>query len=423
MAYSKRTVNFYTIKRKEGIRVLTQMQQTVLELTAASLFGGQVNIPEDTDWNAVLEESNQQSVLLQVFSAAQSFLPADIIKQWKPLCDRIIANNVRIEWEHTELHEVMTKANMPYVVIKGCASSAHYPDSALRIMGDVDFLVAPENIDEAGELLEGIGFKLEERDEEEIHVIYRRAASGGWSVWEMHWQVNGVPDGPAGERVKEYLSAAIADAVESRTPSGVFMAPSVFHHGLVILLHTATHLIDTGVGLRHLCDWAVFVQGISDDEFCALFEEKLKAVGLWRFAQLLTQLASRYLGLREVSWASGDDRLVEQMIADIFDGGNFGRKDEQRINQALLMIDKDKHNVSDDSMIKQFLLSLKDIVFKRAPYVKKYPVLFPVGLVYIAIRYVARVITGKRKGIDLSSTLSGASKRREIYREFHLFET
>ena len=403
--------------------MLTQTQQTVLDLIAASLFGRQVNIPEGTDWNAVLEESNQQSVLLHVFSAAQPFLPADIVKQWKPLCDRIIANNVRIEWEHSELNEVMTKANMPYVVIKGCASSERYPDPTLRIMGDVDFLVAPENIDAAGKLLEGVGFELEEHAQEEIHVVYRRAASGGWSVWEMHWQVNGIPEGQAGERVRDYLTTAIADAVESRTPSGVFMAPSVFHHGLIMLLHTATHLIDTGVGLRHLCDWAVFVQGLSDDEFCSLFEEKLKAVGLWSFAQLLTELASYALGCRKATWTGDNSELVVQMLDDIFDGGNFGCKDEQRINQSLLIFDKEKHTVSGGSMIKQFLFSLKEIICKRAPYVRRYPVLFPFGLIHIAIRYVVRVITGKRKGIDVSVAISGASKRREIYREFRLFET
>ena len=403
--------------------MLTQTQQTVLDLTAASLFGGQVNIPEGTEWNAVLEESNQQSVLLQVFSAAQPFLPEDVRKQWKPLCDRIIANNVRIEWEHSELHEVMTKANMPYVVIKGCASSERYPDPSLRIMGDVDFLVAPENIDAAGKLLEGVGFELEERDEEEIHVVYRRAASGGWSVWEMHWQVNGVPAGPVGEQVDQYLSTAILDGVDSRTPSGTFKATSTFHHGLVLLLHTATHLINTGVGLRHLCDWAVFVQGLSDDEFCSLFEEKLKAVGLWCFAQLLTQLASRSLGLREVSWASGDDQLVEQMIADIFDGGNFGRKDEQRINQAKLMTDRGKASVDDASMFKQFVLAMNQKARLALPAARKCAMLLPIGWIYAGGRHFLRVICGKRPSIRLGKMISGASKRREIYREFRLFET
>lgn len=403
--------------------MLTQTQQAVLDLTAVSLFGRQVNMPDSIDWNAVLEESNQQSVLLHVFSAAQSFLPVDIIKQWKPLCDRIIANNVRIEWEHTELHNAMTKANMPYVVIKGCASSERYPDPALRIMGDVDFLVAPENIDVAGKLLEGIGFELEERDEEEIHVVYRRAASGGWSVWEMHWQVNGVPEGSAGEQVKDYLSTAIADAVESRTPSGVFMAPSVFHHGLIILLHTATHLINTGVGLRHLCDWAVFVQGLSDDEFCALFEERLKAVGLWRFAQLLTELASYALGCRKVTWTGNDSELVEKMLDDIFDGGNFGRKDDQRINQAKLMTDRGKARVDDAPMLKQFVLAMNQKARLALPAARTCVVLLPIGWVYAGGRHLVRVVCGKRPSIRLGKMISGASKRREIYREFHLFET
>ena len=54
--------------------------------------------------------------------------------------------------------------------------------------------------------------------------------------------------------------------------------PSHFHHGLNLLLHTNQHLLGEGLGLRHLCDWAVFAAGFSDEEFRELFEEKLKAV-------------------------------------------------------------------------------------------------------------------------------------------------
>lgn len=46
-----------------------------------------------------------------------------------------------------------------------------------------------------------------------------------------------------------------------------------------MLLHVAGHLINTGIGLRHLCDWAVFVAKFSDEGFCEMFEDKLKAVG------------------------------------------------------------------------------------------------------------------------------------------------
>ena len=52
-----------------------------------------------------------------------------------------------------------------------------------------------------------------------------------------------------------------------------YMVPTAFHHGLVMLLHVAGHLINTGIGLRHLCDWAVFAAKFSDEEFCEMFED------------------------------------------------------------------------------------------------------------------------------------------------------
>jgi hypothetical protein len=108
---------------------------------------------------------------------------------------------------------------------------------------------------------------------------------------------------------------------------------------IVLLLHTCHHLTVEGIGLRHLCDWAVFVNHLTNDTFRALFEVKLKAIGLWRFAQLLSQLSTYYLGMPEQEWAMQDvdEALLYAMIRDIFKGGNFGVKDSQRIYETMIL--------------------------------------------------------------------------------------
>ena len=77
-------------------------------------------------------------------------------------------------------------------------------------------------------------------------------------------------------------------------------------------------MINTGIGLRHLCDWAVFVDSV--DDFEKDFKDKLTECGLYRFAQILTQLSSKYLGLKKQAWAEGvlDDSLLHSLILDIF---------------------------------------------------------------------------------------------------------
>ena len=57
-----------------------------------------------------------------------------------------------------------------------------------------------------------------------------------------------------------------------------------------------SHMTSESIGLRHLCDWAVFVNSISNNEFVGLFSENLKSFGLWKFAQIMTATSEKYLG-------------------------------------------------------------------------------------------------------------------------------
>lgn len=71
------------------------------------------------------------------------------------------------------------------------------------------------------------------------------------------------------------------------------------------------HLLGEGIGLRHLCDWAVFADSLKEKEFRSLFETKLKSIGLWKFACILSQVCYKYLHCHNLSWLEGryaDDR-------------------------------------------------------------------------------------------------------------------
>ena len=189
-----------------------------------------------------------------------------------------------------------------------------------------------------------------------------------------------------------------------------------------MLLHVAGHLISTGIGLRHLCDWAVFVAKFSDEEFCEMFEDKLKAVGLWRFAQLLTQLSVKYLHCPAKEWCGvGDDDYLEMMMVDIMNGGNFGVKDKNRINQAKLMTNTGK-GVDATSLLKQLFLTMNEKARRGMPITAKVPFLLPVGWMYVGGRHLVRIMQRRRPTIDVKDMIAGAAERKEIYKEFRLFE-
>ena len=396
-----------------------------MHLATQALFPKENKLNIDTlnkkDLTTELKEANVQAVFSLVYSVLkkQGMNPPNFEKMFL----QTMANNIRVGHDHTELHELLSSNNIPYVAMKGSASAMYYPEPFLRTMGDVDFLVSASDLDRAGMLLEQAGFVPVEKNDHECHIAYHRRRNGIRSIWEMHWSPSGIPEGQVGDLTREYLTDIIETAVPCTTQGSECLVPTPFHHGLIMLIHTAIHLINTGIGLRHLCDWAVFADKFSDEEFKEMFEEKLKTIGMWRFAQILTQLSVAYLGMSPKQWCGvGDSEYLETLMSDIFKGGNFGVKDSNRINQAKLITNSHKASVDETSLLKQLIHTMNEKAKIAMPIIKKVPVLLPVGWVYAGGRHLLRIHSGRRPKIDVSDMVRGATERRELYKEFRLFQ-
>lgn len=373
--------------------LISEQQKYVIELTANSLF----------NLNSMRRDCTEE-IIPELLS--QAVLPIALPDH--KLASSIIATNMQVSYEHTELHELLTENTIPYVILKGVASASYYPNPILRTMGDVDFLLHPSDMSRTASLLESIGFeKAVDDDEGGIHIAFHRDNS----TWEMHRSINGIPAGEVGERVKLFLSDIIETALDYDEGNGVIKIPDHFHHGLVLLLHTASHLTSEGVGLRHLCDWAVFVNHFTDDQFRFLFEEKVIACGLWRFAQLLSLVSVKYLNLPYQSWmGEADADILEQLITDIMDGGNFGKKDEDRYRQIKYISNRGEHTVDQKSTV----LQLWDTIGRKAEAQGK-------SRLAVVGDYASMVLKGERK-LDNYETIRQAAERKKLYSEFHLFE-
>ncbi len=398
--------------------MLTEAQQLLLQILGAQLFGRELPAFEGVDWPALIKEAEQQTVFPLMFSAVEAHMPDELLSGCRGKFFAHVGTSVRNAHSHGETHKLLTDRGIPYVIIKGMASASYYPDPFLRSMGDVDVLVDKENLLSVAELLKKNGFSTNEKSDHPAHRAFRK----GSETIEVHWEPNGLPEGEKGELCRKYLEDIIPTEIGYGTQNERFLIPDAFHHGLVMLLHTATHIINTGVGLRHLCDWAVFAGRLTDEEFRALFDEKLKAVGLWRFAQLLTQVSVRYLGCPDRPWAADepDEALLEAMIGDIFDAGNFGRKDAERINEAKLMTSGRSGTVEGSKSV--VFKALTEKAYKAMPVCKKAKILLPVGWAVAGVKHMKLVRKGRRPQIHVSKMVAGAEKRRSIYKQFKLYQ-
>ena len=193
---------------------LTTKEKALLHLTAQALFPKENKLNIDTlkkkDLTTELKEANVQAVFSLVYSVLkrQGINPLNFEKMFL----QTMANNIRVGHDHTELHELLSSNNIPYVAMKGSASAMYYPEPFLRTMGDVDFLVNSSDLERAGALLEQAGFVPVEKNDHECHIAYHRRMNGIRSIWEMHWSPSGIPEGKVGDLTREYLADIIETA-------------------------------------------------------------------------------------------------------------------------------------------------------------------------------------------------------------------
>jgi hypothetical protein len=237
----------------------------------------------------------------------------------------------------------------------------------------------------------------------------------------MHFQVAGLPLGRLGEKARAYLSDAVDTAKITERDGVQIPVPAPEKHGAILLLHSSHHLLGEGLGLRHLCDWAVFVTATKEETF---WTESLlpffKEIGLFVFAKTLTKTASKYLFTACPSWAEdADEALCDKVMRDILQGGNFGRKDKARARSGMILSNHGKEGTKRSFLYNAFQKT--HVVTMRVKAVQKCKLLYPFVWVGKTVQYLMRSLTNKRPKVNV--LWKNAKDRKTIYDQLHIFET
>jgi len=397
---------------------MTTEQEVLLKILECALKGEAYagTFPDGINWDKLAQESWDQAVAaLTFFSVNQSAIPPEARERWRAMALKEGAHQIWVAQAHADIVALFEKSGIGTVTLKGCASAAYFPRAEYRSLGDVDFFVAPEDHEKGNALLVQNGYRPGSRVGHHDRDYYKNNIH-----FEMHFAISGVPRGEAGKPFLRQLESLIDDRRMIETNMGEIAVPSDFHHGLIILLHTASHLLSEGIGLRHLCDWAAFADHFTDEEFCALFQEKLESLKIWRFAQVLTKTCERYLGIAPRGW-SGDveERVTARCINEFLTSGDSGR-DPEKVKSGMLVSDSFSIRVSNDSSVKQLLSTATGIVEMHWPAAKKCRLLIPFGWLFFGIRYFIRAMLGTRKKLNLVEMSKEADERKKLYKEFGL---
>ncbi len=400
---------------------MTEVQHQLVQIIANQLFGADYPLTDTADWHEILDEAQHQTVFPVVFSYLMEYSPNFFNAEGYQIYSKMIlahyASAIRNLQDHNELHKLLKSADIPYTILKGQSSISYYPRPFLRSTGDVDFLVYMADRDKVDDLLREAGYKMTDKTGEHgFHWTYLKDKA----TIEMHWNLPGMPE--CNDCIEKYTQSIIEDAHISKNQNGCFFVPSVFHHGLVLLLHSLSHLTSTGMGLRHLLDWLVFENSLEEDVFVDLFEKPLKEIGLWKYAQAMTQIGVHFFSCKKQLWCEDVRKnTCEGILDDIVRSGNFGIKDGTRKLQAKLMRNSVTRKIENRNVLHNLITNVNLRARKVLPAAGRCPILLPIGWCVVGVEYIKWARS--RRGEGIGDVVTEAKKRQKLYSELKLFET
>ena len=203
-------------------------------------------------------------------------------------------------------------------------------------------------------------------------------------------------------KAKEYMNNAmhscdtkVVDCFEIPVLTEAFQAPS-------LLLHTKTHYFENKLTLRMLCEWAMFVDKISDELWNEKIYPILNSIGLSKWADSLNSACMYYLNMQ-----------FKNKIHTVFEKKTIEKLANEFISDTLNEdIDKQKSNP-----VKNAIILINDIAERDFSLVGKKKYLAPLFWPFILIRYLYRLKIGLRKKINIFEYANNYNIKEKIYRE------
>ena len=388
----------------------------LLSLLSAELFGQNDKMDfSEEDLTEIYRLAKTHAVSPLIYSRVKQTknAPESILKEERAKAVAVVLRNEKMMQEQTRILAMFSAAGIPCAILKGSSAAVCYPHPEMRKLGDIDILLDSRQIPAAEKLLEADGYVW--KHEYDFHSVY----SCRDVVVELHNEVSTFPDTQEGNYAKEYMSGALRHTHTERMQEWEFPALDSCYQLVALLAHMEHHMIATSIGLRQLCDWAVTVHHYREqitDEVLQMMER----CGLLRFAKVLTQLCTMYLGLPEVGWCKGIDKAhVNMMYEEILFGGNIRTSS---VEKALSSVFIDRSARSAPNFLKTYISKMNGQAKREHPFLEKAPFLLPVFWVYYPVRWKIRVLFGKRKNVGVAATLQLANRRKRLYDWLNLFK-
>ena len=133
---------------------------------------------------------------------------------------------------------------------------------------------------------------------------------------ENHRTILNVRRNRSERELNALLTAVLEQEGVCEIGENIAVPPATFN-AIYLLRHAAVHYQKEGIAVRHLCDWACFLERHGHEIDRQLFHKALADYRLDRFEALMTAAAVRYLGA-EVPEPACDAGMLERFMREIY---------------------------------------------------------------------------------------------------------
>ena len=260
----------------------------------------------------------------------QNPIGRELLMTWMGKAQQIRRQNMKVNTVASKLYSMLRKDGLRCCILKGQGNALMYPNPYSRNPGDIDVWVnaSREQITEYAKK----HFELE--DDMRFHHL--ETTMDGVPV-ELHF-FPGIMNNPVyNARLQKWFKRnadlQCSNVVSLPDDAGEIAVPTTAFNVIYQLTHLYHHFFDEGIGLRQIVDYYFVV--ISDellvisDELLVIrdtLHRELKHLGLWKFAGAVMYVLHEVLGLSEEKMiAPMDEKRGKLLLAEILNGGNFGR--------------------------------------------------------------------------------------------------
>lgn len=322
---------------------MTRPQQQFLELLRSGLWGKPADasiFQGEIDWQSIVRIAKEQTVQVLVANGIET-LPKEL---WPPkvaIFKLMEYKSTTVKMHHllnSVLAKITTALNaegIPSVLLKGQGLAQNYLIPESRICGDIDLYVGEENIDRACEVIAGLTDEPQEPEEGLTGGDKHKEIKIDDVVVEVHKKAISTCS-PRQARLQRIWTNTNLNLHfhDGTLPSIDFnhvpvKVPNADFNAVFILYHAAHHMIQGGIGLRQICDWAMYLakhHSEIDQKVLKKTLRRFNMVPVWnefgKFAVCVLGLEPRCLPLPPNNLTSTKETIF--ILNDIFENGNFG---------------------------------------------------------------------------------------------------